>query len=444
MQVIGEYTSDIGNPGKRFWLDAMAYGRWSINESYLMTLMDKVWGVVKNLSSMTLTIDRLNRMDIDETHKNRLIAEVKCGRGLLAFMLYDFFGPIPLPDLETLKYPLEEKILPRATEEEMQAFIETGLLEAANAPELPYNYRKGDAGYGRFTKGMAWMALLKFYMQTRQWAKAEAAGRELLKSEYGYDLVPSYKDIFSLAGEKNVETIYSFNAMPANRGHSWQVQAAPPDYSANGASMPHGQNAHKLSWWFIDTYEPGDERLETIVMEYYDSNGMHHGRNEPNGPLEGGASAVKYEVSETAINDGWWSPIDMIHYRYADALTLLAEAIVRNGNAVTSEAIQLLNRVRTRALGQAKAYTAVSFGSPRDFLDKLLMERAHELFFENGSRRQDLIRDGSYAEKIIYKCNEAGETTLMEVLGENNATRFPIPQRIIDEGKGAILQNPGY
>ena len=57
-------------------------------------------------------------------------------------------------------------------------------------------------------------------------------------------------------------------------------------------------------------------------------------------------------------------------------LTLLAEAIVREGNTVTTEAINLLNQVRTRA--GLTAYTASSFSSARDFLDKLLIERAHE------------------------------------------------------------------
>jgi hypothetical protein len=358
-------------------------------------------------------------------------------------MLYDFFGPLPLPDLETLKNPLEEKILRRATEEDMQTFIETGLLEAANAPELPYSYKKGDANYGRFTKGVAWMTLLKFYMQTKRWADAEAAGRELMKPEYGYDLVPKYKDIFTLANEKNAETIYSFNAMPENRGHSWPAQAVPAGYVANGATIAAGQNALKLAWWFIETYEQGDQRLETIVTEYTNSDGVYIDRANSNGPLreQWGASALKYEVSAETVPDGWWCPIDIIIFRYADALTLLAEAIVRKGGAVTDEAVQLLNRVRTRA--GLTGYTLGDFSSSRVFLDKLLIERAHELFYECGTRRQDLIRDGSYVTAMEKKCQQAGENSLIGMLGDN-AVHFPLPQWVIDSGKGLIEQNPGY
>ena len=39
-------------------------------------------------------------------------------------------------------------------------------------------------------------------MLTKQWDKAEAEGRELMKPEYGFELVPEYKDIFTLANER--------------------------------------------------------------------------------------------------------------------------------------------------------------------------------------------------------------------------------------------------
>ena len=289
------------------------------------------------------------------------------------------------------------------------------------------------------------MVLLKFYMQTRQWEKAIGAGRELLKKDvYGYDLVPKYKDIFTLANEKNEETIYSYNAKTMNRGHAFQAICAPADLIVNSSSIVlDGQNAYKLAWWFIDTFDPDDERLNCIVTEYIGSTGIAHSREKDaaNGLLKYGAVPFKYEVESTMLPNGWWSEIDKIHLRYADALTLLAEAIVRNGNTVTNEAIELLNRVRLRAFAnnQQKAYTSASFASPRAFLDSLLMERAHELFWEN-CRRQDLVRDGSYVEAMQKKCQIAGEGTLVQAGYE----RFPIPQSVINEGKGIILQNDPY
>ena len=39
----------------------------------------------------------------------------------------------------------------------------------------------------------------------------------------------------------------------------------------------------------------------------------------------------------------------MVVYRYADVLTLMAEALARSNNAVTQEAVDRLNDVHTRA-----------------------------------------------------------------------------------------------
>jgi hypothetical protein len=283
------------------------------------------------------------------------------------------------------------------------------------------------------------MILLKHYMQLKQWDKAEAAGRELMKPEYGYDLVPRYKDIFTIANEKNTETIFSFNSLDGYDEHQWQSLVLPSDYPTDPPTIIKW-DSYRLSWWFVHTYEPGDQRLETIVTEYTNTGGRL--RNETldkasGGPLEWGALPLKYEIDRTST--GADNQVDWIFFRYADALTLLSEAIVRKGNAVTQEAIDLLNRVRTRA--GLPAYTAGDFTGVRDFLDKLLMERAHELYWEHGSRRQDLIRDGSYITAMQEKAARMGQTTLVN---NENYYRFPIPQWVIDEGKGAILQNPGY
>jgi len=144
---------------------------------------------------------------------------------------------------------------------------------------------------------------------------------------------------------------------------------------------------------------------------------------------------MKYEIDKATTGQN--NQIDWIVYRYADAITLLAEAIVRNGGAITEEAVDLLNQVRTRA--GLEAYTMDSFTDSRDFLDKLLMERAHELYYE-GSRRQDLIRDGSYVEAMERKARALGEVT---IAGEYQY-RAPLPQAVINEGRGLIEQNPGY
>jgi hypothetical protein len=428
--IISEIVSDIGQCN---WTDrdVLVYNRWTNTASYL----GNVWQYTKFLSKATLTIDRIEGIDMPDTQKQQFIAELRCARGWMAFLLYDLCGPIPVADLETLKNPLEEKILPRLSEEEMQQYIVTELTEAAKV--LPYNYKKGDADYGRFTKGLCNTVLLKFYMMTKQWAKAEEYGRELMKPEYGYELVPVFRDVFTAANEKHAETIWANNCVLGYQMNKWMPHVIPVDYPTTPYPITKWGGV-RVTWDFFHTFEEGDTRREGIIYEFMGESGMLH--NEENdvssmGILRTGPAPLKYEIDVTSTGED--SQIDWIIYRYADVLTLLSEAIVRRGDAVTQEAVDLLNRVRTRA--GLPAYTMSSFGSPRDFLDKLLMERAHE-FYAEGCRRQDIIRDGTYVELVKRKCQILGEPTLVN----ENYLRIPLPQSVIDEGQGIIKQNPGY
>jgi hypothetical protein len=394
------------------------------------------------ISKMTLTIDRISAMKISEELKERLIAELRCGRGFLAFVIYDLYGPVIIAGLDTLKTPQKELILPRQTDDETRKFIVTELTEAAKA--LPYSCKKGDTDYGRFTKGLCHTVLLKFYMQTRQWDNAEKEARELMKSEYGYDLVPEYRDIFTEANEKNVETIWAVNLKHGFQTHKW----FPHTLTNNYPGFTGGWGGYKMTWKFFKTFENGDKRKENIICEYTYTTKDRQGRDSivtlnENNRGEGGNSLahgvlpLKYDLaSSNIVGDN--GQTDWIVYRYADVITLLAEAIVRKGNAVTSEAVELLNRVRTRA--GLKAYTMQDFASPRDFLDKLLTERGHEFYFE-GCRRQDLIRDGSYVDRMNEKRADFGWAT--PVVTEHKIL-FPLEETVIIEGQGIVKQNPGY
>ena len=154
----------------------------------------------KYLSGMELALERIKDVPMDEEDRNVLNAQLHCAMALLAYMEYDLYGPVSLPTVESLQKPLENIITPRASEKEMQDYIETNALEAVKY--LPY---KWDAGmYGRFTKGCAQMVLLKLYMMTKRWADAEAVGAEIVKPEYGYELMPDYNDMLTEASSSEL------------------------------------------------------------------------------------------------------------------------------------------------------------------------------------------------------------------------------------------------
>ena len=368
------------------------------------------------ISKMELTIDRLNGIEMNEELKKRYIAEIECGQGFMAFLIWDFYGPLIIADLETLKNPQSEIIQPRQTNEQTIAYIETKLK--AGFGILAKNYDKGDTNYGRFTEGLCHMLLLKLYMQTHQWDKAIAEGRELMKPEYGYELVtdagnaPSaYANIFTAANEGNKETIWAINCLREYQSHLW---------------YPHvvSWGGYKITHDFYQTFEEGDQRVIGVISDTGSKDGL---------------LPLKYDMVDRV---GDYCYTDWIVYRYADAITLLAEAIVHQGGAITQEAVDLLNQVRTRA--GLDPYQLTDFKDKEDFIDKLLWERAHELWYE-GCRRQDLIRNNKYIETMAKKCVAFGRTDYISGLG-TNAHLFPLPSSAVNEGRkgGFDYQNPGY
>jgi hypothetical protein len=114
---------------------------------------------------------------------------------------------------------------------------------------------------------------------------------------------------------------------------------------------------------------------------------------------------------------------DWVVFRYADVLLMQAEAILRGGTGTATEALGLVNTIRTnRGVNTLTALT----------LDNLLDERARELYWE-GWRRQDLIRFGKFLLAWQEKAADADPKTLV----------YPIPSQQIAVNPN-LKQNTGY
>lgn len=105
--------------------------------------------------------------------------------------------------------------------------------------------------------------------------------------------------------------------------------------------------------------------------------------NTPSGTTK--VYVMKY-IDNTTRTD--YSPV----MRYAEVLLNRAEALVRQGNAVSQEAVDLLNAVRTRSY-PAGAYTIANFSDATSLINALLLERNIE-FLGEGMRNMDLLRLG--------------------------------------------------
>lgn len=212
-----------------------------------------------HIGKMTLTLDRISGIDMKEEEKTRLIAETRCGRGWLAYILYDLYGPIQIPSLEVLQNPTQKVIVPRSSKEETVKLIEDDLKAAAEV--LPAKYSKSDENFGRFTKGLAYTVLMKLYMHEKEWGKAVECGREVMKC--GYSLVTNYKDIFTLDNEGNDEMIFSCIETRGVNEQMWHAHVLPSNYPTTNPNIQKW-NGYRMPWQFYHSFDPKDKRLEVI------------------------------------------------------------------------------------------------------------------------------------------------------------------------------------
>ena len=121
---------------------------------------------------------------------------------------------------------------------------------------------------------------------------------------------------------------------------------------------------------------------------------------------------------------------DLILFRYADAVLMVAEAMMRKASPDNAGALALVNGLRAaRGAAPLPSMTLVS-ATNYDPLT-LLAERGRELYYEY-VRRTDLIRFGVYTRPWAYKPVDNAKYLL-----------FPIPSQALAANPN-LKQNPGY
>ena len=422
----GVYYPALYNANNRTYLlrsllttDEMENG-WDVNleefnwgPSTFQGTDETVYYKIRYVARATSAIDNMSKSTaVPDAVKSKYIAQAKTLRAWLMYVLYDFYGPVnPKLDPETLS---STTIDPRMSDGDYTAQIEKDLIEAI--PDLDAYYNNDAANWGRVSKGVARMLLLKLYMHTKQWAKAETVGKEIIAMPYA--LETNYADIFK--NERNMEVIFAIASSTA--APNWYPQHLFPDNYASSPFISRGGGwyGYSMPWAFFDKFEPSDTRRKTTIISTY-TNTDGGTTNRDNGLR--GAIPLKYTGITGA---GPMYPDDVVIFRLAEVYLSVAEAINEQGR--TSEAYAFVNPIRKRA-------TVSDFAgmTQTQFRDAILDERGRELYAE-GTRRQDLIRHGKFISNALERGKDADPG---EVL-------FPIPAAIINQAKGVVEQNPGY
>ncbi len=363
-------------------------------------------------------IETVKSAPLPEELKKSAAAETKCLRAWMMFLMYDFYGPVNVR-LDASKLA-DTSYSARPTKQEYLGWMIKDLTEAM--PDL-LTRTNGTPSWGKVSKGLASMLLMKVYMNDKQWAQAKTVAESI--TSMGYTLLPSYKNVFIQEGNNEVVWASPSGVNVASRhipcSTPWDIA------SMLGQKVDQGWGGQFIPWDFYAKYPSGDKRLETIATEYLSVDGTVKKKDSPNmGELWHGAIAFKNVVpyEKNRVGD-----FQTVGFRYADVLLSLAE-IENELSGPTPAAIAYAKQVTDRAVTAIPESAKASKEAFRLFLSD---ERGRELYWE-GWRRQDMIRMGTW---IPWGISKGYPAQAKHVL-------FPIPPGIINESRGKIAQNTGY
>ncbi|SEC30118.1 Starch-binding associating with outer membrane [Maribacter dokdonensis] len=360
----------------------------SFTEDALNEQVTSVWSEsYKVISNCNVILSRIDGVEMDASLKSRITGEALFIRSLMFYHLAIAFGNIPL-QLEPFVSGDE------LTQVDQTTVLNQLIVDLAEAEAgLPVAYSGSDIG--RATKGAAATLLAKVLLTTGDDAAAATVLRRII-SDYGYELLDDYADLWGVGNENNAESIFEIQFISGGigQGSLFTNDFSPSTDLQTGSGF--GRNRPTIS--LMEAYEEDDLRYDPSMDDTYVN-------------LEGETIEARYVKkfwSDLAIEND--SDINFVVFRYADVLLMLAEALGETG-----ESYDLINEVRQRA-----GLEDIDASTPGSFEEKLLNERRVELAFEN-HRWPDLKRFNA-------------ESKIQEAESFITATReyFYIPQREID------------
>lgn len=440
--------------------------KWGPELEHCNNLWVRLYAGIYGVNKAMFQIEALGEVE----GKDKIFAELRALRAMYYYLLLDNFRNVPL----VTKFDLPAGFLPEQSgAQEVYDFIEDELTAAM--PLL--SAESGIETYGRVTKWAAKMTLAKVYLNsevytgTARWEDAIAQVDDIIASGK-FSLLSSYAANFAVENTNTSEEILS---IPYSKEFTPEINSYYPfktlhPLSAATFNMPEPWGGSCGIPQFIDTYDEDDSRLKEcwlggpqvtasgapIMVNDSQFEYINYMTSVDAAEYNEGFRFIKYQipVGFTVNPDN-----DVPFYRYADALMIKAECLLRTGRE--DEAATIVTELRARAFkaapekavvtgadlkgGSTYVYGPYENGAVVDdgnttpdeggadiefgrFLDELAWE-----FVGEHHRRQDLVRFDVYTRKSWLTKKASGDFRKV----------FPIPllQRQVNPNLG---QNDGY
>jgi len=392
-------------------------------------------------------------------------AEARTLRALSYWHGLNYYRNIPFVD-EAITVQLAGLGAPQqATPQAIFDFVESELLDV-EADLLPSRTNE----YGRFDRAVSYMILAKLYLNaevyigTAKYAECIAALNKIINPTGGnqaYSLSPGYQDNFLTDNDTSPEMIFGVPSeaivAPNFGGVTLIINGAiggalASEPQVNGRNPIMGNNqawgGHRTTKALVNLFPDETGILDGRAFWY--TNGQTKEIDDINQFTQGYMVTKFRNVNKSGDpgQDGTFTDTDYPLFRYADALLMYAEAVVRGGaGGSLPTALTYVNQVRQRAYGAdygTGAPPGLGVVTSLD-LDFLLDERGREFYWE-GHRRTDMIRFGVFSNNPTnnprgiwpWKGNvkDGINTTAIRNI-------YPIPATEIIANPN-LTQNPGY
>lgn len=392
--------------------------------------VDQVWSTLySGINRANVIISSFEDLNLPEDKKAQWMAEAKVLRALHYFHIARLFGAAPLrveaaDDLNNLSAP-------KSSVNDIYDQIIDDLTSAINSGALPESYP--DVDLGRATVYAAKAILSEVYLTLEDYTNAANTANEIISSGE-FTLEPDMYKIFSADELTHAGDIFSVKFARIN---------------GLGTIMPNFLNNQQLGYssagWRVFLVN-----VEAPLIMNWDTNDIRHALNlyndDPNTP-EGAVltssepGLFKKYIDKDYAGGNTSHGNDFAIYRYADVLTIYAEASAMANNGPTDDSYEALNKIRRRAYGvdintpdPTIDYSGLTL---EEFREAVWTERAYEFMME-GRRWYDMLRMGEDKAKQI-----AADANL--TLGDEDFL-FPIPRQEIDNNDQITEadQNPGY
>lgn len=436
---------------------------WTSADESLNNTWNYLYKIVVLCNQSISIIDKYDHL-LTASEKDTYTAEVRAIRALFYLYLLDMFGRVPI----VTDANISVNQVKQSKRSEVFKFVVDELQEVTPMLYFAYSSRLGSY-YGRVTQPVANFLLAKLMINAEiyshdDWTNTpQPDGSQLMFTvdgvrmnawdaclnycdrldEMGYSLSDDYAANFSVRNEQSVENIFTipmdkilYTNLFKNlfRSRHYQHGAAIGMDAENGTCATlstcnkygYGTNQQDPRWSLNFYFDKLIVDGHTVMLE--DGTPLVYQPMEARLVLTGsqyektaGARMKKYELDRTAYSDGQLQSNDIVLFRYADAVLMMAEAKCRKGESGQAHLDQIRSRVGLEAIDCT--------------LDNILDERLRELMWE-GWRRQDLIRFGKFNKQYDQRAQLPGE--------ENGFTTvFPIPNNALSLNKN-LTQNPGY